>query len=361
MKISLDSLKKYIKSIFGESCSLLRVSTLAGAVYEEGEIKGYGYGEPLLLEVKCNDKIRKYVLNTMRYDHFGHEYMSDRAGILIWNHIAYNKLPRHVKSIDLGYIDKDGNIYSIDTPVEFIQLVEYIEGLEYFHDLNRIGESGKLSQLDIDRVHVLADYIAEVHSVKLDEPELYKRRIRELVGHGEALMGLIDSYKGDEDFLKQNELMEIELKVIEWRWKIRNYVHRLSQVHGDFHPWNIKFREGVDFTVLDRSRGEWGEPADDVSALTINYIFFSLMYYGEFRDPFKRLWELFFKEYMDKTNDEEMFRVIQPFYAWRCLVIANPIWYPNLKYEVRRKIFNFIHNILDAEFFDYSDVSSYLR
>ena len=35
-------------------------------------------------------------------------------------------------------------------------------------------------------------------------------------------------------------------------------------MHGDFHPWNLLFREGVEFSVLDRSRGEWGEPADDV-------------------------------------------------------------------------------------------------
>jgi len=55
--------------------------------------------------------------------------------------------------------------------------------------------------------------------------------------------------------------------------RIGSWAHRLSQVHGDFHPWNVLFREGVDFTVLDRSRGERGEPADDVTAMTINYIF----------------------------------------------------------------------------------------
>jgi len=356
MKINLGSLKNYIKEVLGGDCSLIKVSTLAGAVYKEGEIKGYGYGEPLLLEVRCKDIEKRFVLNTIKMDHFGHEYMSDRAAILIWNHIAYNKLPKHVKSIDLGYIDKDGNIYSIDTPIEFIQLVEYVEGLEYFHDLNRIGESGELTQLDIDRVYALADYIAGIHSVKLNEPELYRRRIRELIGHGEALMGLVDSYKGNEDFLKPGELMNIELEVVKWRWKIRDYVHRLSRVHGDFHPWNIKFRDGVDFTVLDRSRGEWGEPADDISALTINYLFFSLIYYNEFKYPFKKLWNLFFERYLDKTGDEELFRVIQPFYVWRSLVIANPIWYPDLKYKVRRMIFNFIHNILKTDYLNYKEI-----
>jgi aminoglycoside phosphotransferase (APT) family kinase protein len=44
-------------------------------------------------------------------------------------------------------------------------------------------------------------------------------------------------------------------------------------VHGDFHPWNILFQNDCDFAVLDRSRGEWGDPADDVAPLTINYLF----------------------------------------------------------------------------------------
>jgi len=43
-----------------------------------------------------------------------------------------------------------------------------------------------------------------------------------------------------------------------------------------FHPWNLLFRTETDFSVLDRSRGEWGEPADDVAALAVNYLFFGL-------------------------------------------------------------------------------------
>jgi aminoglycoside phosphotransferase (APT) family kinase protein len=37
-------------------------------------------------------------------------------------------------------------------------------------------------------------------------------------------------------------------------------------VHGDFHPWNILFRAAVDFSVLDRSHGEYGDPASAASA-----------------------------------------------------------------------------------------------
>ena len=46
-------------------------------------------------------------------------------------------------------------------------------------------------------------------------------------------------------------------------------------MHGDFHTWNILFREGTDFSVLDRSRGEWGEwgeAVDDVICLALNVL-----------------------------------------------------------------------------------------
>lgn len=52
---------------------------------------------------------------------------------------------------------------------------------------------------------------------------------------------------------------------------------------------------------------------------------------------------------MDKTGDEGILTVIQPFYAWRGLVIASPIWYPNLTKQTRTKIFNFIRNVLETE------------
>jgi len=181
------------------------------------------------------------------------------------------------------------------------------------------------------------------------------------MGDGEQLMGLIDSYRGDEDFLEPNELFKIEKKCLEWRWKIRDKGYRLCRVHGDFHPWNVKFRGGTDFTVLDRSRGEWGEAADDISSMTINYLFFSLIYRKAIHPTFKKLWNLFIENYLNKTGDDELLKVIQPFYAWRGLVLASPIWYPNLKYEIRRMIFNFIHNVLDTEYFDYKNVDKYFK
>ena len=99
-------------------------------------------------------------------------------------------------------------------------------------------------------------------------------------------MGLTDSYPPlPRRIFPAALLEEIEHQCVRWRWKLKPLTHRLRQVHGDFHPWNILFQEGVEFGVLDRSRGEWGEPADDVTCLTLNYLFFSLQSQRAIRGP----------------------------------------------------------------------------
>ena len=113
--------------------------------------------------------------------------------------------------------------------------------------------------------------------------------------------------------------------------------------------------------MLDRSRGEWGEAADDVSSMTINYLFFGLLKTNgkELDADFRELFELFFDVYLKETSDYELLEVIQPFYAFRGLVVASPIWYPNISMATRRKLFNFIKNVLEADEFDYKGVDKY--
>ena len=135
--------------------------------------------------------------------------------------------------------------------------------------------------------------------------------------------------------------------------------HRLRQVHGDFHPWNIMFRDGADFSVLDRSRGEWGDAADDVTCLTLNYLFFSLQRSGKLEGAFEKLWRRFWERYLERSDDRELLEVAAPFIAFRALVMANPIWYPNLDAAVRAKLFNLIRNALGAERFDPARANEY--
>ncbi len=362
-----EELKDYLARKFGTPLKLISVTELGlesdSKQREERDIKGFGYGKPYLVEFERGGEVKEVVISTMKGDGFGHDHFSDRAQIMLWQHHAFNTLPKHVKSRDVGYLTKDGKMESTSDAEEFFIVCDKVEGEEYVHDLNRLRDGGQLRALDKERVSALASYLAEIHAVKKDDEQLYVRRIRELVGHSECIFGLTDSYPPHSEFITGDTLKEIEKKCIDWRWKLKERTNRLCQVHGDFHPWNVMFREGTDFTVLDRSRGEWGEVADDVSSMTINYLFFGLLKTDgkELDREFKELFELFFDVYLKKTGDYELLEVIQPFYAFRGLVVASPVWYPNISLATRRKLFNIIKNVLDAEKFDYKGVEKYLE
>lgn len=358
MSLNIKSIQKFLFKVHNKKVKIL---SLEGIELKGKSIKGYGYGIPLIIKYEVDGEIKKAVLETMKSDRFGHEYKADRFHNMILAFESYNKLPKHVKAIALGYFDKKGNLNLIKDFEEPFILVDFVEGSLYYLDLERMMNTEFATELDLKRCEALARYLADIHSSKAQDKMIYVRRIRELIGHGECAMGLIDNYPEDSVFLRKNELKEIEKKLIDWRWKIKNKIHRASVIHGDFHPWNIFFIKDTDFILNDRSRGEYGEPADDITALTINYIFFSIRKYGYLKGVFENLFLRFFETYLNETNDVEILSVLQPFYAWRALVIANPIWYPDLSIDTRRKIFNFIHNILETDEFNYKEVNSLLK
>lgn len=362
LEVSEDVIRQYLSSLYNadaEICGIWRLG--CEKVETSKDLKGFGYGVPYVIEFRINNKLKRVVLETMRSEGFGHEHFADRGQVLIWQHSAFNKLPKHVHSVDVGAFTVNGKgMKSLGDCDEFFLLTELVEGNLYHNDLDRIKETKHLDELDKQRCLALSNYLVDIHKVKRDAPGLYIRRARELVGHGECIMGLLDSYPPGLDFVSESDLIDIERNCAIWRWRLKRKSYRLSQVHGDFHPWNVMFREGTDFTVLDRSRGEWGEAADDVTAMTINYIFYSLQKDGKLTGVFEQLFKTFWENYLEKTGDWEILDVVQPFYAWRGLVVASPIWYPGLSKEVRVKLFNFVRNVLQIEKFNLESINSYI-
>jgi hypothetical protein len=362
LELKIARVQQYLSDLYKKPVKVSNMFPL-GEGESTAELKGFGYGVPYLIEFSVGEESRRLVLETLRRGGFGHDHFADRAAVLLMQHSTFNKLPRHVRSADVGSFTSDcETLKSLGDCCEFFILTEFVDGVLYHSDLDRIKAEGNMSRLDEERCLALSNYLADIHSVKKkDTPGLYVRRVRDLLGHGEAIFGLTDSYPSGLAYADEKFLVEFEKTCVEWRWLLKRKAHRLSQVHGDFHPWNVMFRQGLDFTVLDRSRGEWGEPADDVSTMTINYLFYSLQKFGKMAGPFEKLFMLFWRNYLDKTGDEEILAVVQPFYAWRSLVLASPLWYPRLPTQLRRQILGFATSALRAESFDFEGVESYLK
>jgi hypothetical protein len=352
------SLEAYLRSRFGPGTCLLSYRPI-GKESSKGAYKRYGYGSPLKVTFQVGRIRRSAVLETMSPGPFGHEHMADRAQAILWDYDSYGRLPRHVNALDVGAFTRRQELFSVAHAQEYFVLTQWVEGTSYYDDLRRLITGGSLRMQDRQRARQLATYLATIHRRKRRDPHLYRRRLRELIGHGECIMGLTDSYPLPFGFITEDRLRTIEDACNQWRWRPRDRTNRLSQVHGDFHPWNVLFRKGMDFSVLDRSRGEWGEPADDVTSMTINYLFWSLCCHRRLKGSFEVLFRLFWDRYLEQSGDTDLTAAAAPFFAFRGLVIGSPAWYPKLPMDVRRRLFQFVENVLNASRFDPSRVNEY--
>ena len=328
----------------------------------EGTAKGIGYGASLLVEARTRSgESKRLVLRTNRSDQFGHDRRADRAANALLAFDTTKGFPNHAAVLDVGAIQSSGRFESLAQAGEFYFLTDYVEGAPYADDLRRIGATRDLTDLDRRRCRALADYLAVLHAERIDSPAGgYRRAIRDLLGHGEGLFGLVDSYTADVPGLPLKRLRKLEALAVDWRWRLRGRESRLCLTHGDFHPFNILFDQGAEPFLLDASRGCQGDAADDVVCLALNYLFFALEH-NHARYAFLELWKELWGSYLDMTADRGLLDAAPPFLTWRVLVLANPLWYPNVDAHVRERLIDLAERALESGRFDPIRAEEYFR
>lgn len=314
----------------------------------EGELKHVGYGEPLLVEFTAGGRSKRAVLRTAGPNWFGHDRRSDRAALALLAADTYASIPDHVRVLDVGAFRADGSMVSLFDAGELFVMTSYVDGELYATDLRRVERDRVATPLDIERARALALWLGKLHAEPIAEPpEIYHRAIRDLVGSGEGIFGLIDSYP-DRGAIPRDRLAAIELRATAWRARLRQKHARLRRTHGDFHPYNVLFREGLDFSLLDASRGCRGDPADDLAAMSVNYLFGGAIEPAAWKDGVGPLWKAFWTAYLESTGDDEVLDVLAPFLAWRLLVVASPVWYPSVADASRDALLRAAEHALDA-------------
>ena len=200
-----QSLERYLRSRFGPTATLLTYGGI-GKESSQGAYKQYGYGSPVKLTFQVGRTVQSAVLETMSPGPFGHEHPADRAQAILWDSDSYGRLPRHVKALDVGAFTDDRQLGSVAQTREYFVLTQWMEGASYHVDRERLAKGGRLRKQDKERTVALAHYLAEIHARKRRDPALYRRRLRELIGHGECIMGLTDSYPDRYEFISADLL-----------------------------------------------------------------------------------------------------------------------------------------------------------
>jgi hypothetical protein len=314
--------------------------------------KGTGYGVPLRLTVRDRVGARhELVLHTARPDDFGHDRRADRAQQMVLAYDTFPLVPQHVLAVDVGVIGRDGELRSIADGGELYLLTWWAEGTLYAEDIRRVARTG-LHDADRSRGRALVAYLADLHRRPPPPGATYRRAIRDLLGTGEGIFGMVDGFPPDVAGAPVARLRAIEERCLAWRWHLRDRAPRLVRTHGDFHPFNILFDARGELALLDASRGCAGDAADDVTALAINYLFFAIDEPGAWNRGLGELWHQLWSGYLAATGDDDLLAVAAPWLAWRTLVVTNPRWYPGLSAESRDRLLSWLEGVLDAPALD---------
>jgi hypothetical protein len=342
-----EGLEAYLEQRFGATVE--RAQVLAPDAGGRTTAKVEGYGVPIRLWLRGRDGTeRQCVLHTVRANAFGHDRRSDRAQqqLLAWD--TFPRVDRHVQALDVGAVNADGTLVSLAGAGELFLLTDWAQGTPYADDLRRLAHGAPLSDLDVERARTLARYLARLHQPLEPDRVKWERCLRDTVGSGEGLFGIADAYGAEH----AEALLELEQLATARRWKLKPLAHRLCRTHGDFHPFNLVFRDGLDFSALDASRGAAGEPADDLTALAVNYVFFAVEHPETWPRSFSILWDALWATYRNERPDDGLLDAAGLFLSWRLVVVACPAFYPHLSAAARRSLLSFAKQALSAPRFD---------
>jgi hypothetical protein len=325
---------------------------------EGADDKALGYGALWLVEARApGGRPLRFALRTARAGDFGHERRADRAASLLLAFDTFGDVPAHVEAVDVGAIVA-GGFASLARAGEFYLVTRFVEGRLFADDLRRIADARRADEGDVTRVAALARYLVTLHGERREGATVYARAIRDVIGHGEGLFGVVDGFPDGVPAAPPARLARIELAAAAFRSRLRARAARLCRTHGDFHPWNILFGDGDSIALLDASRGSEGDAADDVTCLALNLPFFALDREGAWEGALRGLWGRFWRDYLEGSGDHELLEVAPPFLAWRALVLANPRWYPALGERSRDRLLSFAERALDRGRLELGDVES---
>ncbi len=242
--------------------------------------KNAGYGVPRRIRLLAPDgRERSLVFHVAGSDGFGHDRRADRAAAQLLAFDTFRTIPRHARAVDVGAVTAAG-LVSLRDAGELYLVTEWADGTPYADDLRRIARTHRFEPNDLKRAGALASYLVELHRHRNGGAMQYRRSVRDLVGSGEGIFGMLDGYADDTPAAPPARLAAIERQCVDWRHKLQRFEARSTTLHGDFHPFNVVFSSGIDFTLLDASRGCVGDAADDLTAMAINYLFFALDHDG---------------------------------------------------------------------------------
>jgi hypothetical protein len=197
-------------------------------------------------------------------------------------------------------------------------LEEKVEGELYAESLLDMIENGWSKQVE-ETTRKLAHFLAEIHKIEYQDKSLIPY-VRMLYGGEFGLLTHLDlNPRKDREW--EEEIIRL---AFQWRYKLLESLPSPRAIHGDFHAWNIIFASDGTIRVTGVLHTNYGLPADDIAALTINFFSFAVQYPTQ-KELWKRLYYVFLDTYLENFHSKEQILSTLPFFlGWRAVVLSNP-------------------------------------
>jgi len=244
------------------------------------------------------------------------EFPEDRISEAIKLKRTANDLPGHVKIFgNLQHSNNEIKELTNENPIIVMEEAKYDE---YFSDLSEISKSQELSEKAKQRIKILAEKIAEMHSKK-QPANLYSKYLKDWFS-----LGILELTNELKPICTEAEAKQIKHSFLDWEHILYKNSDRCKRIHGELFPGTIKFGPNNEFVTYDMRRIGAGEPADDVGSVAFNFLLQSILDHKKILPCFEEATKLFLSEYIKHSKDNEITKFLPVYMAYRCLICVHP-------------------------------------
>ena len=330
-----------------------------------GDEKAAGYGRPVRVTLRLPGGIeRRFVFRTQASNEFGHDRRADRAEAALLAYDLFGRFPDHVRALDVGAVAADGRLVSLRRRRRV--RTSPPAGRRARSTPRTSGAwraRGAARSTSPAARRSRATWRGSTREA-LDDPAAWRRAVRDLLGHGEGIFGDGRRLPGGRA-RRRRRPGSGRSRSAAWppagrsgggRRASRAPTATSTRSTSSSAP-PAAGEDGARFTLLDASRGGRGDPADDVVALSVNYLFFALEHPGAWaRGLGAAVAPVLGGLSAGSATTRGSWRRAPPYLAWRALVLCCPRFYPRLGPAARDALLGLAERTLDAGRLDLADV-----
>ncbi|MFS8131021.1 MAG: phosphotransferase [Candidatus Dojkabacteria bacterium] len=340
------AIKHYLEDKYGKDITLKEITKLGSGLVADGY-------KVVFINKGVETKI---VCRQLRGIGLSRDYLADNVGYLLLQHQISQIHPTHINSIDVVCYGEEVRTVSIDGIENVFQVMEFAEGKSYIEFISKISKEETLSKQQKEIIENISSYMARIHEIKpmqlSDEifKHYYWRHSQDYIG-SEVFMDIMDVWDNDK-LLDAQGKTEMMTNLFRIRESLRSEYKRCSMIHSDLHPDNIRVQEDLTIRPLDSARAMWGEPADDLTSMLANFIYFGLKNDGSLKGSYLEAYNLMLNKYIELTQDKDISKHAQLYLPVRLLILAHPDFFSSDTLELKNMLINFAKKILNDSHFD---------